>query len=494
MASLLHEILSDAARRWPRNKAIIEPGVNADSVDYKTLNDRVNGSCRVIWESGLKKGDRIGVLCRNSAPFIIAYFSILRSGGIAVPLNHTLSPEDLASQSEECSIAGLYCGEGMGSKAAAIIKKTSARRLSLDQNKTAGGHRKPARSRKDDPATIVFTSGTTGKPLGVTLSHRNIISNNASIAEYMRLDCDDKVSCVLPFYYIYGLSLIFSHFLVGGTIIIENSFVYANRALDNIDRYGATSFAGVSSHYAILLSNSDIRERAMPSLKRFMQAGDRMPREITEELIKTFPRKRLYLMYGQTEASPRLTYLAPELAGHKPNSVGKPIPGVRIRIIDERGNNRRAGREGEIIARGDNVMLGYWKNKKETARAVKNGWLYTGDIGYRDKDGDLFITARKRGFVKIGAHKVNPLEIEKALQDKKGILETAVVDFPDKILGRRLKLFAVVSPKAAVKESQIMDFCKKRFPKYKIPSEIKVVSRMPRDGYGRIDKDKLRAL
>ena len=277
-------------------------------------------------------------------------------------------------------------------------------------------------------------------------------------------------------------------------MILDNRFIYPNLVLDTIEKFKATGFAGVPSHYAMLLNASDISDRKLQSLKYFLQAGDRMPEEVTGRILTLFPRKKIYLMYGQTEASPRLTYLDPKFAGRKPGSVGKAISGVKVKVVNGTGRTCRAREEGEIIAKGDNVMLGYWRNKRETAKVIKNGWLHTGDTGFTDEDGDLYITGRKRNFIKVGGHRVNPREIEDLVKRHINVTEAAVVDIPDGILGRKIKLFVASAHDNKLSVKDILRICMANLPIYKVPSKIVILKSIPTNNIGKIDRDALRAM
>lgn len=492
MAFCLHQLVSQAARKWPDNIAIIEVGPPTQSVTYRQFEDKMQALSAQILKKGLNKGERIGLLSKNSIASAALYFAISRAGGVVVPLNHTLDSLDITRQANNCAISGLYAGKGLKKKAKDIVENVKSIRFTVEDIGPAVKIKKSPSIEEQNPVLIIYTSGTTREPLGVILSHKNLISNNRSITEYMKLSSSDKICCVLPFYYIYGLSLLFSHFLVGGTVIIDNRFMYPNVVLHTIDRYKATGFAGVSSHYAILLYKSNFKKRRLPSLKYLMQAGDKMSPNITGELIKTSPNKKLYIMYGQTEGAPRLTYLDPGSAKKKPNSIGKAIPDVEVKVVNRDGGECKAGESGEIVAKGDNIMLGYWNNDKETAKIIKNGWLHTGDIAFRDRDGDLFIVGRKKNFIKVGANRVNPLEVEHLLMGDNRIMETAAIGVPDAILGEKIKLFVTLIPGRKVNGEEIIRFCKERLPSYKVPSEVVILKSMPKNSYGKIDKEALK--
>ena len=491
MPFYLHDLVTKAAEKWPENIAIVEAGESASSITYKQLEEKVRNLSGQLLQKGLEKDQRIGILSENSIEFAGLYFAISRAGGVVVPLNHALALPDIIRLANDCGLSALYASKELKKKFKGITDKINSLKFIIEDIPCAGEEKKTPLISEKGPVSIIYTSGTTGKPLGVTLSHRNILSNSKAIAEYTGITSSDKICCVLPFYYIYGLSLLFSHFLAGGTVIIDNRFMYPNTILETIDKYKATGFAGVPSHYAIMLYISDIKGRKFPSLKYFMQAGDKMPEHITAELLNIFPKKKLYIMYGQTEASPRLTYLSPDSAKKKPNSIGKAIPGVKIKVVNDSGTECEQGKEGEIVARGDNIMLGYWNNDKETAKIIKDGWLHTGDIAFKDKEGDLFITGRKKDFIKIGGNRVNPCEIERLVLENERIAEAAALGIPDSILGEKIKLFVALIPGKKLDKKEIMARCKEQLPSYSIPSDIAVLKSIPKNSYGKIDKKTL---
>lgn len=491
MTSRIDELVSNSAGKYPDNAAIIDDG---KSVTYKELDRRVSILSSCLIEKGLKKGDRVGMLSRNSASFAVVYFAVSRAGGASVLLNHLLDPSDIIKNALNCGISAIYIGKGLEERGLAIRDNLKTLRFIVEDGASVRKERPAATVSPNDLSLIIYTAGTTAAPAGVMLSHKNLISNNASIVSYTGISEKDSIVCVLPFYYIFGLSVLLSHIMAGAKVIIENRFLYPNNVLDTIDKHQASGFAGVSSHYTILLYLSDLKTRKLPSLKYFMQAGDAMSPKETLELVRIFPDKRLFIMYGQTEASPRLSYLDPALVTRKPASVGRAMPGVELKVVNDSGRECAAAEPGEIIARGDNVMMGYLNDKKATAETIKNSWLYTGDIAYKDKDGDLFIVGRKKGFIKIGANRVNPAEIESVVLEDGRIMEAAAIDAEDPILGRRIRLFVTLVPGTKMTQAEITDICKRRLPSYKIPSKITILETMPKNGFGKVDEKKLRGL
>ncbi|MBU4377287.1 MAG: acyl--CoA ligase [Candidatus Omnitrophica bacterium] len=494
MIAYLDDIVSNAAKRYPHNIAIIEAGRRTKSVTYKELERRVIALSGYLVRKGLRKGERVGILSKNSITSAALYFAVSRAGGIIIPLNHALDPSGIIERANHCAISALYAGKEFKKQAKEIADNVKSVRFVVKNIGYPAALKKARETSTGSPVSIIYTSGTTGEPLGVTLSHKNLISNSLSIVKYLNLTSRDSVCCVLPFYYIYGLSLLFSYFLAGGTIVINNRFMYPNLVLDSIDKYKATAFAGVSSHYAIMLYMSTLKKRRLRGLKYFMQAGDKMPPHITMELTEALPDKKLYIMYGQTEASPRLTYLNPDLVKRKPDSIGRAIPGVEIKVVNKQGAECRAGQEGEIVASGDNIMLGYWNNDSETAKVIKKRRLYTGDIAFKDSDGDLFIVGRKKDFIKVGANRINPLKIEQLMTEDSRIMEAAAIGVPDRVLGTRIKIFVTLVPGGKAGHKDIIRFCSGRLPSYVRPCDITILKAMPKNSYGKIDRKKLEAM
>ncbi|MDD5489016.1 MAG: AMP-binding protein, partial [Candidatus Omnitrophica bacterium] len=340
MSFLVHDILEHAARTWPDNVAVVEAGNDGAKYTYSYVSEEAERVHVFLKNSGVLKGERVGLLSRTSLEYVAWIFGICKAGAVAVPLNNTATAPDLARVADDCGLCGIFFSKEYRDKADAAVKCVSGVKFAVEglpSGDIMGHHRPsgPGAKDPDDIAMIMYTSGSTGEPLGVMLSNRNIVSNNRSIARYTHINSEDSICCVLGLNYIFGLSLLFSHFIVGGSLVMDNRFQYPNMVLETMETFRVSGFAGVPSHYAILLNMSDIKTRKLPYLRYFLQAGDSMPPRITRELLEYFPDKHLYLMYGQTEASPRLTYLDPKKAITKPGSVGQAIPGVKVRVVDE---------------------------------------------------------------------------------------------------------------------------------------------------------------
>jgi acyl-CoA synthetase (AMP-forming)/AMP-acid ligase II len=343
-------------------------------------------------------------------------------------------------------------------------------------------------------AEIIFTSGSTGVPKVVMISHKNLIANTESIVTYLKLDQEDRMLVVLPFYYCYGLSLLHTHLRVGGSIVLNNSFIFLGSIINNLLEYKCTGFAGVPSHFQILLRKSDnFKTTKFPDLKYVTQAGGKLAPIFIDEFRNSHPEITFIVMYGQTEATARLSYLPPELYEDKKGSMGKGIPGVELKVINEKGEKIKPGEIGEVIARGDNVMLGYFKDEEGTKNAIRDGWLYTGDLGTVDKDGYIFLTARKKEIIKVGGKRISPKEIEAVILELPEVVDCTIEGVEDELLGEALKAIVVIRAENG-KETmidKIKQHCSRHLALYKVPQIIELKEQLVISATGKKIKGKL---
>ncbi len=320
------------------------------------------------------------------------------------------------------------------------------------------------------------------------LSHDNFVSNAKSIIKYLHLNSDDRIMVVLPFYYSYGKSLLNTHIAVGGTLVLENSFMYPNVVLDKMVDEDITGFAGVPSTFALLLNRSNIRNYIFHKLKYVTQAGGPMSPKHAVELSKVLPNTQIYIMYGQTEATARITYLPPQDLFRKIGSIGKPIPGVEVELIKNTGIPAGVDEEGEIVVKGENVMVGYWNNPEETKKVLKKDRLYTGDIAKRDNEGYLYIVGRRSDMIKSGAHRVSPKEIEEVILEMHEVHEVAVVGIKDEILGEAIKAIVVLKDGLEVDAKKVQKHCQIKLAPFKIPKEVVFVDELPKTSSGKVQR------
>lgn len=491
---LLHNFLRETAKKYPDREAIVHL---SRRMTFALLDSVSNNLANHLITLSVKPGDRVILCMENCCEYICAYFATLKAGAVVVPVNSALIASEIQGIIQNCSpVAVLTVNrrksvmtnllQGIDSKGASIIVVDDG----LCTNEPDNQYRLPSVF-PDQVAAILYTSGTSGKPKGVMLTHENLCTNSLSIVRYLNLTCADKVAAILPFCYSYGNSLLTTHILAGGTLVIDNRFMYPNTVIETMRQESVTGFAGVPSHFAILLNKSSLKTTSLPSLRYVTQAGGHLPPEQIEEFCQILPHVQFYVMYGQTEASARLTYLEPIFLKIKVGSIGKAIPDVDIRVVNKTGDDAAPGESGEVIARGKNIMAGYWNDPDGTKQVLKDGWLYTGDLARRDEDGFLFIIDRKKEIIKTGANRVSPLEIEGVVNRMPGIRECAVCGTADPILGEAIRLFVVLN-NDKITCDDIMQFCKKRLSPFKIPKFIEFLTIMPYLSSGKINRDFLR--
>ena len=506
---LLQDLLENAAAASPDRIAVVH---GEERRSYRYIDENANRIAHALLKAGVKKGDRVGILMPNSVNYICSYFAISKVGGIAVPINTALAPQGLHYVLKDAGIRVLIFHRSIRAADSLPYEASNLRTLLIDGEAPLHSETRSSCSvdlralqqileeepctpppvqtlSREELACLLYTSGSTGEPKGVMLTHANLLANTRSIVAYLQLGPDDKVMVVLPFYYCYGASLMHTHFLVSGTLVLENQFLYPNRILEKMEQDRVTGFAGVPSTFAILLRRSNIRAFSFDHLRYVTQAGGAMAPALIQELRATLPRARIFIMYGQTEASARLSYLPPEYLEKKLGSIGKGIQEVEIKVLNEKGEQVQPGEVGEIVARGPNIMQGYWNSPEETQKVLdKHGRLHTGDLARVDEDGFIYIVDRKKDMIKSGAHRVSAKEIEDTLLEEPSVLECAVIGIDDEMMGEAIKAFVVPVKWDDRSEDRLLNSCKKRLPPYKVPRAIEFMRSLPKSGAGKIMK------
>ncbi len=422
------------------------------------------------------------ILFPNSSLFLIPYLAIFKSGNVCVPLNTDIEQKNLDYIIDQCKPSIAFISKRLKPKFS-LDGVTLYDEDDLAELWSKGGEKFTEDTDFDDKrlAEIIFTSGSTGEPKGVMLSHRNLIANTDSILEYLSLTSEDTIEIVLPFYYCYGLSLLHTHLRVGGSVVLNNTFIFLGSVLDDLNKYKCTGFSGVPSHFQLLLRNStSFKSMELPYLRYVTQAGGKLHDVFIEEFRDAFPDVVFYVMYGQTEATARLSYLPPELLPEKIGSMGKGIPGVEMDIFNKDGQPVADGEVGEIVARGDNIMLGYLNDEKLTAKTLKDGWLFTGDLAQKDEDGFFFITARTKEIIKVGGNRVSPKEVESVILTLPEVVDCTITGEFDDMLGELLKAEVTLvstADKDQLKE-EIQKKCAAELISYKVPQKIEFRERV----------------
>jgi long-chain acyl-CoA synthetase len=476
-----------------------------EEVTYGALRRMVEGCAAGLLAGGLEKGDRVGLLAENGPFFAAAYLGVMRAGLCAVPLQVDLGEAALAAVVRATGMKRLYVSRRFLPKIEPLGARLGVEPAVESPDLFSAPAAAPPPPHEIDPrrdlAAVMLTSGSTGEPKGVMVTHRNIACNTRDIIEYMDLRPDDRVMAVLPFYYCYGASLLHTHLAAGGSLVVNNRFMFPEKVLDEMDRRGCTGLAGVPSTYQILLRKTRFARRSFPSLRWMQQAGGRLPSALIREIREAFPRVKFFVMYGQTEATARLSYLPPERLDEKLGSIGRGLRSTRLEVLREDGEPVRPGTDaasaevGEIVAAGENVCPGYWNDPEETARYFRGGKLYTGDMAWIDPEGHIYVVDRARDFIKAMGNRLSPQEIEEVLAEMPEIVEAAVVGTPDEIWGEAPMAFVVAARPGGLTAGQVRAYCLKReMPNYKIPARIEFLPQLPKTANGKVARDALKRL
>lgn len=495
MTGLATEFL-DAGEHFAERIAIVDGDLR---ISYAQLTSDARALAVRFRRAGLQEGARVAVIMDNCWQYPVAFYGTLLAGGSVVPLNAASKSTDFANWIRHCEPQFVVVhGSAAGEVAKAVAASpTSPQLVHCDQDgvffgeglgsaeNTASAGRLPDID-VHACACILYTSGTTGTPKGVMLSAANLGHNADAIIQYLELTQHDRSVLVLPLYYSYGNSVLQTHLRVGATLIVQNKLIYPHLIVEALAAHRATGFAGVPSTFRLLLDRVKLENYDLTSLRYITQAGGPMDKALTLRMQSALPKTKLYVMYGQTEAAARLTYLPPEKLQAKLGSVGIPIPGVKIEIRNDEGAAVPARVEGHVWARGPNVMMRYWHNPDATTAVLADGWLNTGDIGCLDEEGYLFLAGRRSDIIKVGAHRVHPKDVEDALSELPAVKEAAVFGAGDPILGEAIHAWVVPMPGADLDVQQIKRHCLSMLPAYKVPKVVTIVAGLPRTASGKL--------
>ncbi|MCP4424307.1 MAG: AMP-binding protein [Chloroflexi bacterium] len=472
--------------------------VGKERVTYRSLRCMTAQIAVQLREYGIEPGDRVALLGANSSFWVAAYIAVFHIGAAAVPLPTTIQSDEF-TQVKQFSDFKALC---LSRRASRRLPKglTDDLPLILDDQLAAleevalGDVPIHPISDERTEAAFMLTSGTTSKPKLVRVSHGNLQSNTDSIIEYLHLTAADRIMVAMPFYYCFGLSLLHTHLQVGGSAVLNNRFAFPESVLDEMEATQCTGFAGVPSMYHTLLRKTTFPKRPFPHLKKVQQAGGHLPPVLVQELRQSLPAADIYVMYGQTEATARLSYLPPHKSDSKLGSIGQAIPGVKLCVVDQDGNKASPGDVGEIMAFGGCVTLGYLDNAEATAQKYVNGGLRTGDLATIDEDGFIFIVDRESDILKPLGTRVSSKKIESIVMELPQLVHSAVVGVSDLEKGEAIYVYAVTAANAQISEQDVLEHCKGRLPRGVAPTGVEFVKRLPLNRNGKVVRVTLRQM
>jgi len=434
-------------------------------------------------------GQTAGILLLNSQRFLVSMLAIWKAGKTAVPLNYLLPPQDLAFILKDSGMSGLissrFFDEALG-KMRPLFGDAVKILMADDEGFIPDGPG-AATAVQRDPALFLYTSGTTGRPKGVVLSHRNLISNVRSCQTAGQFGSDDTFLCLLPFFHTYAITGTFLLPALNGSKMVLVDRFQPLKVLKMIADHGVTCFLAIPSMYRVLAGTEG--DFDVSSLRFPISGGEPLPVAVAEAFRERFG-VDVFEGYGQTEASPVVSLNVP--GARKLGSVGRPLPGVEVSVWSDENQPVPPGTVGELVVRGENVMQGYHRLPEETAATVAGGWLHTGDLGAMDDDGFLTITGRKKELIISAGENIFPREIEEALIQHPSVREVAVVGVPDEVRGEVPKAFVIPAEGARVDERELRGFCRERIAGYKVPKTFEIVDDLPRTPSGKVLKRMLK--
>ncbi len=468
---------------------------------FAEFEGAVGRAARMLFASGIRKGDTVSLLLPNSVEYVVAYFACWQIGALAGPVNSLLKAQEIAyviSNSEArallVSSEFLPLIEAIRGELAtlqAIIPFDDEAVATRAFTETTGVEIPPSAIGRDDEAIIIYTSGTTGKPKGCLLTHGNVIANARQISEWLEFTEAERLLTIMPLFHMNAVSVTTMSALFAGASTVVSPRFSASRFWQIISDYQITSFGSVATMLSMLLSTypEGVPGGFQTQQLRFAMCGSApVPAEVLKCFEETF-RCLVIEGYGLSESTCRSTFNPPDQR-RRPGSCGLPI-GNEMRVVDEADREVAEGALGEIVLRGENILKGYYKNDEATAAAFRNGWFHTGDIGYRDAEGFYYIVDRKSDMIIRGGENIYPREIDEVLYQHPAIAAAATLGIPDKLYGEEVTAFVVMKPGASATAEQIAEFCRAHLADYKCPKTIHVVREIPKGPTGKLLKREL---
>jgi long-chain acyl-CoA synthetase len=486
----LAQLLTDSAQREPANQVAIK--LDDAELTYAQLDGASAHVAGLLRDHGLEAGDRVGIMLPNVPYFPVCYYGVLRAGGVVVPMNVLLKKREVAFYLKDSGAKLLFAWDGFAEDAEAGAAEAGAECLLVKQGEFEHqvGAAEPiteiAPAGDDDTAVILYTSGTTGQPKGAELTHANLRRNAEAARGLFELGSDAVTLGALPLFHSFGQTCGLNATIGGGGMLTLIPRFDPGKALEIIQRDRVNIFQGVPTMYGAMLHHPGHEAFDTSSLVLCASGGSAMPVELMRGFEEAFGCKVLE-GYGLSESSPVASFNHPDRE-RKPGSIGTPIEGIEMKVVDEEGSEVPQGDVGEIVIRGHNIMKGYWNRPDATAETVRDGWLFTGDMGTVDEDGYFFIVDRKKDMIIRGGYNVYPREIEEVLYEHPAVREAAVVAIPHDEYGEEVGAAVALKDGAEVSAQELRDFVKEQVAAYKYPRQVWFVDDLPKGPTGKILK------
>ncbi|MGC9163072.1 MAG: class I adenylate-forming enzyme family protein [Thiomonas sp.] len=510
---LLHHTFETTVPRHAGQRAVVREGV---TTTYAEMAGLVEGIAAALRAGGVQRGERVALFLDNCVEMVAAIYAVLKVGAVFMPINTLTKADKLAYILNDAEACALLTQQELAEVSrAALAKNRSVRRCYMltayAQGKADNGTPDPRECPFPPPlpgaacsathpelidqdlAAIIYTSGSTGQAKGVMLTHLNMLSALRSVRGYLGLRQDDVICCALPLAFDYGLYQVLMAFSLGATVLLERSFTFPVKVLENMARERATVFPGVPTMFTLLTQLDTLHTFDLSALRLVTNTAAALPRALIAQIRAMFPQAQLYSMYGLTECK-RVSYLPPEQLDIRPDSVGRGMPNEEVWLVDDDGRRLPNGSTGELVIRGSHVMRGYWRKPEQTAQRLRPGpipgemVLYSGDLFRTDDEGWLYFVARRDDIIKSRGEKISPREVENVLYALDGVLEAAVVGVDDPLLGQAVKAFVVCRPGHNLTEREVIKHCLAHIENFMAPKFVEFVPALPRTETGKIKK------
>jgi acyl-CoA ligase (AMP-forming) (exosortase A-associated) len=517
MDFLTHHILQSSARRTPGKEALVH---EQQRLSYQEVADQSSSLANGLRQAGLSRGDRLGIYLDASVPQVLSIFAASLAGGVFVPINSLLYPQQVAHIAKDCAMTGLITTAAKLEALADLLPQITSLKfvvvvsgrempdVSLPVSRFEELCQSVASTGREisigkDLAAILYTSGSTGKPKGVMLSHANVLAGSSIVSTYLGITNNERILAVLPFSFDAGLNQLITVFQQGGTIVLIN-FTFAREIVQMLLRERITGLAGVPTLWSLLAQpNSTLQKQCLPDLRYITNTGGAMPQTVLSTLRQALPTTRIFLMYGLTEAF-RSTYLPPEELDRRPTSMGKAIPDTEILVVNDHGQLCQPGEVGELVHRGPTVSIGYWGRPEDTKRCLRPNPLlpqelgdcekvcYSGDLVKMDEEGFLYYVGRRDTMIKSSGFRISPTEVEEVLFSSGNLRGAAVIGVPDQALGQTIKAFVVPKDGEPIDAEALLIHCGERLPRYMVPRSVEILDELPKTASGKVDYPALR--
>ncbi len=535
MDFLIHHLLRSSASRFPDKEALVDKEMR---LSYESVANQVGGLADGLRQAGLRRGDRVGIYLDTSVLQALSILGVSQAGGVFVPINSLLFPDQVAHIAGDCQMRGVITTHSKLAALASVLKDISSLQFAVvivDGQSEVRSQKSEVRtqhgaehsntsisifdfgemcqSRSEsyshnvgigkDLAAILYTSGSTGKPKGVMLSHEQVMAGSSIVSDYLGITASDRIVGVLPLSFDAGLNQLMTAIQQGGTYV-PMTFVFAPEIVKMLQREKITGMAGVPTLWSLMAQpNSSLGKGALPDLRYITNPSGRMPQTVLSTLRQALSTTRIFLMYGLTEAF-RSTYLPPEELDRRPTSMGKAIPNTEILVVNDQGQPCKPGETGELVHRGPTVSMGYWGQPELTARVLKphpflpaelgdsERVCYSGDLVTMDEEGFLYFVGRRDTMIKSSGFRISPTEVEEVLFQSGSVRQAAVIGIPDELLGQSIKAFVVPRDSVSLDPASLIAFCAQKMPRHMVPKSVEILNELPKMNNGKVDYVALR--